>query len=48
MLKAKMEKEYGIRVEQEFSDVEQQLQDIVNQVQQANQPQGEPAQTAQG
>ena len=44
VLKSKLEKEYGIRVEQEFSGVEQQLNDIVNQVQTANQP----AQTAQG
>ena len=47
MLKAKLEKEFGIRVEQEFSSVEQQLQDIVSQVDAANQPQ-ETAQPAQG
>ena len=48
ILKAKLEKEFGIRVEQEFSGVEQQLQDIVNQVDAANQPQQQTAQTAQG
>jgi hypothetical protein len=47
ILKTKMEKEYGIRVEKEFADVESQLQDLVNQVGTANAPQ-QTAQTAQG
>lgn len=42
VLKAKLEKEYGIRVEQEFSSVESQLQDIVNQVEAVNTPQSQP------
>jgi hypothetical protein len=43
VLKAKLEKETGIRMEQEFSSVEQELQNIVSQVEQTQQP----AQTAQ-
>lgn len=43
VLKTKLEKEHGIRLEKEFSGVEQQLQDIVSQVDKAQQ---QTAQTA--
>ncbi len=46
VLKSKLEKEYGIRTEKEFADVEMQLQDLVNQVGAANQ-QPQEVETAQ-